>query len=84
MVIKAIELAEAGEEVLFLIFAPWEIDLGVTTKPDKKTLLCLDLEEKFKNHPNIKVQMVPFADGKADNFKGALIEIKESIEFWIG
>ena len=38
--------------------------------PDKKTLLCLDLEEKFKKYPNIKVQMVPFDAGRSDNFKG--------------
>ena len=65
MIVKAIELAEAGEEVLFLIFA-----VGEDVSSDKKTLLCLDLEEKFRKHPNIKVQMVPLIDGKSDNFKG--------------
>ena len=63
MIVKAIELADAGEEVLFLVFAS---GLG----SDKKTLLCLDLEEKFKNHPQIKVQMLHFYNGKTDNFKG--------------
>ena len=66
MMLKAIELAEAGEKVLFLIFvnAAAVINLG------KKTLLCLDLEEKFKNYDKIKVKMVPFIDGRKDNLKG--------------
>ena len=57
MIIKAIELAENGEDVLFLIFAPWLKHWDPTAKPDTKTLLCLDLEEKFKNHSNIKEMM---------------------------
>ena len=65
MVVKAIELAKDGEKVLFLVFVD-----GYWPGSDKKTLLCLDLEEKFKNHPNIKVQMVPFVDGKTDNLIG--------------
>ena len=65
MIFKAIELANDGEEVLFLIFVQDEYE-----KTCKKTLLCLDLEEKFKEHPNIKVQMVPFQDDRADNLKG--------------
>ena len=65
MIVKAIELADAGEGVLFLVFVD-----GHICGSDKKTLLCLDLEEKFKNHPQIKVQMVQFKDGKTDNLKG--------------
>ena len=64
MIVKAIELAENGEEVLFLVFVDERWD------SEKKTLLCLDLEEKFKNHPKIKVQMVPFEDWGTDNLKG--------------
>ena len=67
MMLKAIELAEEEEgEVIFLLFSHGEI----TSDPDKKTLLCLDLEEKFKNHNKIKVKSVPFIDGKKDNLKG--------------
>ena len=69
MTAKAIELADAGEEVLFLVFVDGRWDGS-----DKKTLLCLDLEEKFKNHPLIKVKMVPFVDGKTDNLKGTYLE----------
>ena len=65
MTAKAIELADAGEKVLFLVFVDGRIHGS-----DKKTLLCLDLEEKFKNHPNIKVTMVPFVNGNSDNLKG--------------
>ena len=65
MIVKAIELAEDGEGVLFLVFVD-----GRWNGSDKKTLLCLDLEEKFKNHPQIKVQMVQFKDGRTDNLKG--------------
>ena len=65
MIAKAIELAEDGEGVLFLVF----VDGGFHGS-EKKTLLCLDLEEKFKDHPQIKVQMVQFKDGKTDNLKG--------------
>ena len=65
MIVKAIELADAGEGVLFLVFVDGDI-----RGSDKKTLLCLDLEEKFKNHPQIKVQIVQFKDGKTDNLKG--------------
>ena len=65
MIVKAIELADAGEGVLFLVFVNGNIHGS-----NKKTLLCLDLEEKFKNHPQIKVQMVQFEDGKTDNLKG--------------
>merc|ERR1719464_2401297 len=64
MIAKAIELAENGEDVLFLVFVD-----GSIHGSDKKTLLCMDLEEKFKNHPQIKVQMVLFSDGKSDNLK---------------
>ena len=64
MIVKAIELAEDGEDVLFLLFVRAGFNSGM------KTLLCLDLEEKFKDHPNIKVQMVPFVDGRTDNLKG--------------
>ena len=68
MIVKAIELADAGEGVLFLVFVD-----GHICGSDKKTLLCLDLEEKFKNHPQIKVQMIQFKDGKTDNLKGMRI-----------
>merc|ERR1711971_1418858 len=64
MIVKAIELAENGKGVLFLVFVG-----GRHNGSEKKTLLCLDLEEKFKNHPKIKVQMVPFVNGKTDNLK---------------
>ena len=70
MIVKAIELADAGEKVLFLVFVDGRIHGS-----DKKTLLCLDLEEKFKNHPLIKVKMVPFVDGKMDNLKGTYLEL---------
>ena len=70
MIVKAIELADAGEGVLFLVFVDGRIHGS-----DKKTLLCLDLEEKFKNHPLIKVKMVPFVDGKTDNLKGTYLEL---------
>ena len=66
MVAKAMELAEAGEQELFLIF----VDGDSKSDPHKKTLLCLDLEEKFKKHDKIKVKIVPFIDGKKDNLKG--------------
>ena len=66
MIVKAIELAEDGEDVLFLLFVRAGFNSGM------KTLLCLDLEEKFKEHPNIKVQMVPFVDGRTDNLKGTV------------
>ena len=79
MLIKAIELAENGEDVLFLIFAP---SRNPTAEPDKKTLLCLDLEEKFKNHSNITVRMIPFADSKTDNFKGINCKMKKIITFY--
>ena len=69
MIAKAIELAEDGEGVLFLVF----VDGGFHGS-EKKTLLCLDLEEKFKNHPKIKVQMVQFVDGKTDNLKGTYLK----------
>ena len=65
MTIRAIELAEAGEDVLFLIFVD-----GRANPSGKKTLLCLDLEQKFKKHPKIIVKMVPFVNGKTDNMKG--------------
>ena len=64
MIVKAMELADAGNEVLFLVF------VHGSRASEKKTLLCLDLEEKFKSHSRIKVQMVPFVDGKTDNLKG--------------
>ena len=69
MTAKAIELADAGKKVLFLVFVAGRWDGS-----DKKTLLCLDLEEKFKNHPLIKVKMVPFVDGKTDNLKGTYLQ----------
>ena len=69
MTAKAIELADAGEGVLFLVFVD-----GCWDGSDKKTLLCLDLDEKFKNHPLIKVKMVPFDDGDLDNLKGKYLE----------
>ena len=68
MIVKAIELAEDGEGVLFLVFVN-----GHFHGSDRKTLLCLDLEEKFKNHPKIKVRMVQFMDGKTDNLKGTYV-----------
>ena len=67
MTAKAIELADAGEGVLFLVFVR-------RRGSDKKTLLCLDLEEKLKNYPNIKVKMVPFVNGNSDNLKGTYLE----------
>ena len=70
MTAKSIELAEAGEDVLFLIFVD-----GDDNPTERKTLLYFDLEEKFKKHPNIKVFMVPFIDGKTDNLKGTFILI---------
>jgi hypothetical protein len=67
MIVKAMELADDGQEVLFLVFVDGRDD------SEKKTLLCLDLEEKFKNHPKIKVQMVQFVDGRTNNLKGTCL-----------
>ena len=70
MIVKAIELAEEGEGVLFMVFVD-----GRWHGSDEKTLLCLDLVEKFKNHPQINVQMIPFLDGKTNNLKGMHIHV---------
>lgn len=53
---EAIKIANGGEKVLFLIFNVGDI-------ATKKSLLAMDLEEKFKDYPNIKVQTVYFQDG---------------------
>ena len=63
---KAIELAEGGQEVMFLLF----VDAKNVNTSNFKSLLMLDLEEKFKKHPNIHVKMVPFMNGKSNNFDG--------------
>ena len=52
---EAIKLAESGGKVLYLIFCNGK-------KVTKKSLLAMDLEEKFKSYPNIKVQTVFFKD----------------------
>ena len=65
-IVKAIELSDKGEKVLFLLF----IDARkVPTKA--KPLLAYDLEDKFKNHPLIKVEVVFFEDSDifATNFE---------------
>ena len=70
MTAKAIELAQKGEKVLFLIFYRWRPEEADDKDESKdKTLLCFDLEQKFKKYSNIKVQMIPFRDGANKNFK---------------
>ena len=61
---KAIELAKMGQEVMFLLFVDAN---NVTT--NIKSLLMLDLEEKFKKYPKVHVKMVPFVDGRRNNFE---------------
>ena len=58
MVAEAIRLAELRGKVLYLLFSS---TTNISTT--KKTLLFLDLQEKFKNHSNIEVKTVLFKDG---------------------
>ena len=51
MVAKALELAESGQKVLFLVFHAKEpVSKGTMT-----SLLCIQLQLKMKSHQNIKV-----------------------------
>ena len=62
--VKSIEISDKGGKVLFLLF------LNARRIPSKtKPLLAYDLEQKFKKHPNIKVEVVFFEDGRSDNLK---------------
>ena len=62
--VKAIEISDKGGKVLFLLFLDAKC---VASKI--KSLLAYELEEKFKKHPNIKVEVVFFEDGRSDNLK---------------
>ena len=60
MITEAIQIAERGEKVLFLLF---NRSKGLTTS--KKSLLAMDLELKFQAYEDfIKVETVLFKDGK--------------------
>ena len=62
--VKGIELSSKGEKVLFLLF------LNRKRVPTKiKPLLAYDLEQKFRKHPNIRVEVVFFKDGSSKNLK---------------
>ena len=65
MVADAIQKAENGEKVLFLLFAN-----GKDLSTSKKSLLALDLELKFQGFQDmIKVETVIFEDGKDNKLK---------------
>ena len=59
---KAIESADIGQKVLFLVF-----NCELRNAKNIKSLLVLDLEEKFKDYENIKVSQVLF---KKDGISG--------------
>ena len=59
MLTRAIELNNLGEKVLFLVFVD-----GSKIKKNQKTLLMLDLEEKFKDCDNVDVKGIRYLDGK--------------------
>ena len=60
MVAEAIQIAEKGGKVLFLIFAS-----GSAMLTSKKSLLAMDLDLKFQDYrENIKVETVAFKDGE--------------------
>ena len=61
---EAIKEAEKGNNVLYLFFAHSAHCLQTSTK---KSLLALDLEEKFKEYEKIQVKTVFFTDGKNNN-----------------
>jgi hypothetical protein len=71
----SIEISDKGGKVVFLLFLDAE---EMTSKI--KPLLAYDLEQKFKKHPNIKVEVAFFEDGRSDNLKD--IEA-EGINHWI-
>ena len=56
MISKAIEIANSGENVLFLVF--------IAGPSDKEPLLVYDLELKFRNYARIHVKSVHFIDGE--------------------
>ena len=58
MVAEAIRLAQLGEKVLYLLFANKEV-----YSSSKKSLLALDLEEKFKKFEHVKVETIFFKAG---------------------
>ena len=65
MVAEAIQKAENGEKVLFLLFANRK-DLSTS----KKSLLAIDLELKFQSYNDyIKVETVFFKDGEDNKLK---------------
>ena len=59
---EAIKEAEKGNKVLYLFFA--ENNFQTSTK---KSLLAIDLEQKFRKYENIQVETVFFTDGKNNN-----------------
>ena len=69
MTVEAIELAEKGEKVLYLIFVD-----GRYVPSGAKPLLFYDLEQKFENHPNVTLETVYFKDGQKDNFSNVQFE----------
>ena len=65
MVAEAIQKAENGEKILFLLFANRK-DLSTS----KKSLLAIDLELKFQSYNDyIKVETVFFKDGEDNKLK---------------
>ena len=64
----AIEFAKQGLKVLYIVSVDAE-----TIPKGKKSLLYLDLEEKFKNYENIILKQVYFQDGSGTNLKGTVM-----------
>ena len=62
--VKSIEISGKGGKVIFLLFLDTR-RVPSNTKP----LLAYDLEQKFKKHSNIKVEVVFFEDGRSDNLE---------------
>ena len=61
MTAKAIELADSGEKVLYLLFN----DAEATSNPS--TLLFYDLQQKFQDHDRITVKSILFHDKTNNN-----------------
>ena len=70
MISKAIELADLGEKVLFLVFISGNENLS------EKTLLIYDLEMKFKTHDKIHLKPVYFWNGKKNGLKELAMNYK--------
>ena len=65
MVAEAIQKAENGEKVLFLLCAR-----GIAMSTSKKSLLAMDLELKFQGYQDtIKVETVVFKDGEDNKLR---------------